>query len=172
MPSRTSAPHYAGFLALLLCLTATNLGSGATYTWNASGGSGKWDTSASNKVWSSSAGAVAWANGNYAYFPTDLAGGTATVDQAITVAGMTFYGDAYYDDYAVTSSSNTAMNTISLSSPSTVVSVNSSGSPFEVDVSAVLAGVGGGLNKQGDSMLSLDVNNTYSGRNDCFPRRA
>lgn len=162
MPSRTPAPLRAGLLAILLCLTAAGISNGATYTWNDVSGSGNWDTSNSNWL-NSSRQSVPWTNGYDAYFPSDYAGDQATIDQqGVTVQGMSFSGDSN-DDFYYIASSNTTSYTLGLSAASTVISVNSyQGDPFEVDVSAVLSGAGG-LTKQGDSPLELDVNNTYTG---------
>ncbi len=162
---RKSALLTACCLVLSLQFAAADLGRGATYTWNAPNGGGNWDALAGNTVWSNSRGTpVPWTNGYDAYFSsayvTDYGGGTANVHAPITVHSITFYGDAYDDDYYVTASS--ATNTISLTNSPTVISVDPNGGPAEAFIAAVLTG-SNGLNKAGGADLELDVNNTYSG---------
>ncbi len=162
MPSRTLVSLCGCLLALSFCFGVPSLGRSATFTWNGSGDN--WDTVTPD--WTNSSGhSVAWAStASDAYFPggNSLASGTSypNVDAPVTVRSMTFYGDSNGDYNGITSSSNA--DTISLNATPTVISVNSSGAPFEVDVFAVLVG-GGGLTKQGDSTLDLYDNNAYTG---------
>ena len=146
-------------LPVLLLLCAASVGRGATFTWtNAAGnGNGNWDTLSKN--WSNSAGgSVAWTNGGDAFFGSNNAGSTITPDAAITVHSMTIDGDGY-----VIAAASTAANTITLGSgASPYIGVYGLGSSATAYVQTVLAGTGG-LAKQGDGFLELDLNDTYTG---------
>lgn len=113
------------------------------------GGSGSWNLTDTNFTDANGAFNAAW-NNNFAVFG-GAAGGTVTVDDAITFTGLQFVTDGY-----------------TIASGSGALTITDALTAFRVDpgltatISSPIGGTGG-LNKLDDGTLVLDGDHTYSG---------
>ncbi len=154
--------------AVLFCIVLTSSLSAATLTWDAdgtaggaTGGAGTWDTS--SLLWNNAGTMIVWNNagGHVALFGGT--GGTVTLGEAITAAGLTFSADGYLLDgnghtltlngtVSVTTAGQTAVLKGAITSASSIT-FNGAGN-LTLDATSTLTG-GGNLSKYGSGTLTL-----------------